>query len=227
MAASTRLNLPAWQALERHSEQVGTQHVRDMFAADPRRFASLSREAVDLLFDFSRQRLQPETIALLIQLARECELETRIAALLSGESVNNTEGRPALHTALRRALDQPLLVNGRDVMRDVKAEREKLFSFVRAVHEGRISGHTGKKFETVMNIGIGGSDLGPVMATEALAGFRARGLKIHFVSNVDGCQSADAISSANPETTLVIVCSKTFTTLETMSNAQLARALDR
>ena len=195
MAASSRLNLPAWQALNKHREQLGAQKVRDMFAADPRRFASLSREAVDLLFDFSRQRLQPETIALLIQLARECDLETRIAALLAGERVNNTEDRPALHTALRRSPDQSLFVNGRDVMRDVKAEREKLFNFVRDVHEGRITGHTGKKFEAVINIGIGGSDLGPVMAVEALARFRARGLEMHFVSNVDGCQLADAIAS--------------------------------
>ncbi len=223
MAASSRLNLPAWQALEQHREQLGAHKVRDMFAADPRRFAGLSREAVDLLFDFSRQRLQPETIALLIQLARECDLETWIAALLTGERVNSTEDRPALHTALRRPADQPLFVDGRDVMRDVKAEREKLLNFVRDVHEGRITGHTGKKFEAVINIGIGGSDLGPVMAVEALARFRARGLEMHFASNVDGCQLADAIGSADPETTLIIVCSKTFTTLETMSNAQLAR----
>ena len=223
MAASSRLNLPAWQALEQHREQLGAHKVRDMFAADPRRFVSLSREAIDLLFDFSRQRLQPETIALLIQLARECELEMRIVALLAGEPVNNTEGRPALHTALRRSLDQSLFVNGHDVMRDVKVEREKVFGFVRDVYEGRVTGHTGKKFEAVINIGIGGSDLGPMMAVEALARFRARGLEMHFVSNVDGCQLADAIASANPETTLVVICSKTLTTLETMSNAQLAR----
>ena len=223
MPASSRVTLPAWQALERHRNQIRNQKVRDFFAADPRRFSSLSREAVDLLFDFSRQRLQAETIALLIQLAREVNLEERIAALLAGEPVNNTENRPALHTALRRALDRPLLVGGRDVMRDVRAEREKLFSFVRDVHEGRITGHSGRKFDTVVNIGIGGSDLGPVMAVEALARFRARGLQLHFISNVDGCQLADVVASANPETTLVIVCSKTFTTLETMSNAHLAR----
>ena len=150
-------------------------------------------------------------------------LEERIAALLAGEAVNNTENRPALHTALRRALDRPLLVGGRDVMREVKAEREKLFGFVRAVHEGRITGHTGKRFDTILNIGIGGSDLGPVMAVEALARYRIPGMTLSFASNVDGCQIADTMARANPETTLVIVCSKTFTTLETMSNAQLAR----
>ena len=196
MASSSRLNLPAWQALEQHREQLGAHRLRDMCAADPRRFVSLSREAVDLLFDFSRQRLQPETIALLIQLARECELEMRIAALLAGEPVNSTEGRPALHTALRRSLDQSLFVNGHDVMRDVKAERERLFGFVRDVYEGRVTGHTGKKFEAVINIGIGGSDLGPVMAVEALARFRARGLEMHFVwASRGGCTAPSGCSA--------------------------------
>ena len=180
-------------------------------------------KASGLLVDFSRQRLQPETIALLIQLAHECDLESRITALLGGEIVNNTEKRSALHTALRRASDQPLLLNGRDVMIEVRNERERVFDFVRGVQQGRIVGQTGKRFETVVNIGIGGSDLGPVMAVEALARYRLPGIQFRFVSNVDGSQMADAIGSANPETTLVIICSKTFTTLETMSNAQLAR----
>src|SRR5262245_1594035 len=215
--------LPAWRALQSHLQHVRSLRIRDLFGADPRRFAQLSREEVDLLFDFSRQRLQPETIALLIQLGHECELQQRIAALLAGESVNNTEKRPALHTALRRGLDRPLLVGGRDVMLEVRKEREKVFAFVRAVQQGRIVGHTGKRFETVINIGIGGSDLGPVMAVDALARYRLPGLEFRFASNVDGCQMADAMVTANPETTLIIVCSKTFTTLETMSNARLAR----
>jgi len=202
---------------------VRGQRVRDLFRADPRRFAQLSREEAGLLVDFSRQRVLPETIALLIQLAHECDLGSRIAALLSGEIVNDTERRPALHTALRRASDQPLLVNGRDVMVEVRREREKVFAFVRDVQQGRILGQSGKRFETVINIGIGGSDLGPVMAVEALARYRLSGIEFRFVSNVDGSQMVDAMGLANPETTLVIVCSKTFTTLETMSNARLAR----
>jgi glucose-6-phosphate isomerase len=198
-------------------------HVRSLFARDRKRFSQLSCEAAGLLLDYSRQRLTPETIALLIALAREARLADRIAALLAGEPVNNTENRPALHTALRRVLDRPLIVNGRNVMEDVKPEREKLCAFVRAVHEGRITGHTGKRFDTVINIGIGGSDLGPVMTVEALARYRRPGLRVQFVSNVDGCELADAIATSNPETTLVIVCSKTFTTLETMTNARRAR----
>jgi glucose-6-phosphate isomerase len=200
-----------------------TVHVRDLFVRDRKRFSQFSREAADLLLDFSRQRLTSRTIALLIALAREAQLEARIAALLAGEPVNNTENRPALHTALRRALDRPLMVGGRNVMLDIKAEREKLSGFVRSVHEGRLTGQTGKRFETVINIGIGGSDLGPVMTVEALAHYRKTGLRLHFASNIDGCELADALVRSNPESTLVIVCSKTFTTLETMTNARRAR----
>jgi glucose-6-phosphate isomerase len=198
-------------------------HLRTLFARDRKRFSELSLEAAGLLLDFSRQRLTRKTLALLLALAREARLEERIAALLIGEPVNNTENRPALHTALRRALDQPLLVNGRNVMQEVKAEREKLSAFVRSVHEGRLTGHTGMRFDTVINIGIGGSDLGPVMTVEALARYRRPGVNVHFVSNIDGCELADVIAMSDPGSTLVIVCSKTFTTLETMTNARRAR----
>jgi glucose-6-phosphate isomerase len=214
---------PAWRALEAHAKRMRTARVRDLFARDKKRFSQLSLEAADLLLDYSRQRLTNKTIELLVALAREARVEERIAALLSGEPVNNTENRPALHTALRRALDRPLVVDGRNVMQDVKAEREKLTSFVRSVHDGRITGHTGKRFDTVINIGIGGSDLGPVMTVEALARYRRAGLRVLFVSNIDGCELADAIATSNPESTLVIICSKTFTTLETMTNARRAR----
>ena len=216
-------SLRTWKALERHVVELRRTHVRDLIASDPQRFTHLSREAAGLLLDFSRQRLTSETLAQLIELAREVRLEQRITALLTGEPVNNTENRPALHTAVRRALDRPLIVMGRDVMHDVKAERAKLVSFVCGIHEGRITGHTGQRFDTVINIGIGGSDLGPVMAVEALARYRKPNLRFRFVSNVDGCQLADAIGEANPETTIVIVCSKTFTTLESMTNARRAR----
>jgi glucose-6-phosphate isomerase len=223
--AATRLisRTGAWRALAAHAKRMRMVQVRDLFARDRKRFSQLSLEAEDLLLDFSRQRLTSRTLALLIALAREAQLEARIAALLAGEPVNNTENRPALHTALRRALDRPLLVGGRNVMLDVKAEREKLGAFVRSVHEGQLTGHTGKRFDTVINIGIGGSDLGPVMTVEALARYRKAGLRVHFASNIDGCDLADAITTSNPESTLVIVCSKTFTTLETMTNARRAR----
>jgi len=213
----------AWRILLAHSDQIRPVHIRDLFAADQKRFANLSCEGAGLLLDYSRQRLTSETITLLLQLARDSKLEQRITALLAGEPVNNTENRPALHTALRRALDRPLIVNGRNVMQDVKAERGKLDVFVRGVHDARITGRTGRRFETIINIGIGGSDLGPVMAVEALARYRTPQLRLRFVSNVDGCQLADAIAESNPESTLVIVCSKTFTTLETMTNARRAR----
>lgn len=216
-------SLPAWKLLQAHAERMKGVHLRDQFAADPQRFHSLSCEAAGLLLDFSRQRLTTETLALLVQLAHECKLPDRIKALLTGESVNNTEMRPALHSALRRATDSPLRVKGRDVMPDVRAERGKLEAFVQGVHEGRITGQTGRRFETIINIGIGGSDLGPVMAVEALARFCKPELRLRFVSNIDGCQLADAIAEAEPATTLVIVCSKTFTTLETMTNARRAR----
>jgi len=221
--SKSRTNLAAWRLLTTHRDQVLGTYTRDLFAADPKRFEHLSLEGVGLLLDFSRQRLTTETLALLIQLARAADLEAHIKALLSGEAVNNTEKRPALHIALRRRLERPLVVNGRDVMRDVKAEREKLDAFVRSVHEGRITGHTGQRFDTLINIGIGGSDLGPVMAVEALARYRKPNLRSQFVSNIDGCQLADAIAESNPASTLVIVCSKTFTTLETMTNARRAR----
>jgi glucose-6-phosphate isomerase len=213
----------AWRALATHAKRMRVTHVRELFARDRKRFSQLSREDSGLLLDFSRQRLTSKTLGLLIALGREARLEARIGALLAGEPVNNTENRPALHTALRRSLDRPLIVNGRNLMQDVKAEREKLTAFVRSVHDGRITGHTGKRFDTVINIGIGGSDLGPVMAVEALARYRRPGLRFHFVSNIDGCELADAIAASNPESTLVIVCSKTFTTLETMTNARRAR----
>jgi glucose-6-phosphate isomerase len=213
----------AWKALVANAAVLRSTHMRKLIAADSQRFQHFSREGAGLLLDYSRQRVTTDTIALLIQLARETQLEQRVAALLSGEPVNNTENRPALHTALRRALDRPLVVNGRNLMQDVKAERNKLDAFVHAVHDAHITGHTGQRFDTVINIGIGGSDLGPVMAVEALARYHKPNVRVRFVSNIDGCQLADAIAESNPATTLVIVCSKTFTTLETMTNARRAR----
>lgn len=212
----------AWNALTRHAAEIRATHLRDLLADDAR-FAACSCEAEGLLLDFTRQRVTARTLELLVDLAAHVDLPGRIAALLAGEPVNNTENRPALHTALRRPLDRPLAVNGHNVMDDVRAERARVASFVDAVHSGAIAGSAGMPFRTIVNIGIGGSDLGPVMAVEALARYRQRDMDVRFVSNIDGCQIADAIRQLDPATTLFIVCSKTFTTLETMSNARIAR----
>ncbi len=211
----------AWQQLADHARGQQGSHLRQLLAGETR-FAAFSREAEGLLLDFTRQRLDARTLELLFDLAAHADLGERIRALLAGERVNNTEGRPALHTALRRRHDRPLRVDGRDLMQDVAAESAKVAAFVRDVHAGRIAG-SGGPFRTIVNIGIGGSDLGPVMAVEALARFRRPGLGIRFVSNVDGCQIADVIAEVDPATTLIVVCSKTFTTLETMTNANRAR----
>jgi len=212
----------AWQQLQKHAAEQKRVHVRELLA-DPKRFAGFSCEAEGLLLDYTRQRVNSRALELLQDLAANADLSDRINALLSGEAVNNTENRPALHTALRRPLDRPLVVGGRNLMDDVRAERLKLETFVRGVHAGNISTSAGKHFRTIVNIGIGGSDLGPVMAVEALARFRKRDLEVRFVSNVDGCQISDVIETADPATTLFVICSKTFTTLETMTNARLAR----
>jgi glucose-6-phosphate isomerase len=215
-AEHSRTALPIWQSLVSHCTEVRQSRLGDVIARDPKRFETFSREAAGLLLDFSRQRLTRETVQLLLDLAREVDLPGRIAALLRGDAVNHTEGRAALHIALRRPSGElagtPLIVDGRSILPSVQEEREKLERFVRAA-----------RFETVVNIGIGGSDLGPLMACEALAAYRRPDLRVHFVSNIDGCQLADALVHANPATTLFVICSKTFTTLETMTNARAAR----
>jgi glucose-6-phosphate isomerase len=219
-----RTDLPAWRALQAHAAEFQPQHLRDLFAADARRFDQLSVTALDLLYDFSRQRLVPGTLELLLQLARECDLEGRIAALFAGEAVNHTEKRAAMHMALRNRSDRPMLADGRDVMPEVRAELAEIRAFVTGVHEGRITGAKGSRFTDVVNIGIGGSDLGIVMATEALGRYRNRAIRLHCVSNIDGVELSEVLEQVNPATTLFVICSKTFTTLETLSNANSARA---
>jgi glucose-6-phosphate isomerase len=217
------MQLPQWQALEAHAAQLRQRHLRDLFAADPDRGEKLSRTELNLRFDFSRQLLDAETIRLLIALAEARGLKRRIQAMFAGEKINTTEDRAVLHVALRNRSDQPILVDGQDVMPEVRASLQKMRSFVEGIHSGRIHGATGKTFTDVVNIGIGGSDLGIVMATEALANFRNRNLRLHCVSNIDGVQLGDVLEKADPARTLFIVCSKTFTTLETLTNAKLAR----
>jgi len=199
------------------------RHLRDLFAADPQRSEKLTRTELNLLFDFSRQRVDAETIRLLIELAQARGLQQRIAAMFAGEKINTTENRAVLHTALRNRSDQPILVDGQDVMTEVRAGLAKMRNFVDGVHGGRVHGATGKTFTDIVNIGIGGSDLGIVMATEALAKYRNRNLRLHCVSNIDGVQLSDVLEKADPARTLFVVCSKTFTTLETLTNAKLAR----
>ncbi len=213
----------AWRALQDNAKQLKGLSLRELFAKEPTRFDDLSIESLDLLYDFSRQRVTPQTCELLIGLARECDLERRLEALFAGEIVNNTERRPAMHMALRNRSDRPMHAASVDVMPVVRAELAKMRKFVRAVREGSCLGVTGQRFTDVVNIGIGGSDLGIVMATEALGGFRDPGIRLHCISGVDGVELADTLQTVNPATTLFVVCSKTFTTLETLSNATGAR----
>jgi glucose-6-phosphate isomerase len=214
--------LPQWQALSAHADRMRTCHLRDL-CQDPSRPAAFSRCEMNLLFDFSRQLVTEETLPLLLSLAEARGLRGRIDAMFAGERINVTENRPALHVALRNRSDRSIVVDGQDVMQEVRATLDKMRNFVDGVHGGRIHGATGKSFTDIVNIGIGGSDLGIVMASEALARYRNRNLKLHCVSNIDGVQLADTLEKVDAARTLFIICSKTFTTLETLSNARLAR----
>jgi glucose-6-phosphate isomerase len=214
---------PEWLALKAHADDLAGQHLRGLFASDARRSERLSHLDLNLYFDFSRQRLTEETIRLLVNLADARGLRSRIDAMFAGEKINTTENRAVLHTALRNRGDRPVLVDGQDVMPEVRASLDKMRNFVEGVQGGRIHGHTGKSFTDIVNIGIGGSDLGIVMATEALAKYRNRNLRLHCVSNIDGVQLGDVLEQVDPARTLFVVCSKTFTTLETLTNAKIAR----
>ncbi|MFN7168370.1 MAG: glucose-6-phosphate isomerase [Pannonibacter sp.] len=211
-----------WQSLKSHAEALKGTSLRQLFAANPDRFAELSRSDADLLIDFSKSRLTPELLALLCRFAREAGVEARRDAMFAGEKINATEKRAVLHTALRNLSDNPVIVDGEDVMPDVREVLATLGDFAEGLRAGEISGATGKAFTDVVNIGIGGSDLGPVMTTLALAPYHD-GPRLHYVSNVDGAHLADTLKALDPETTLFIVASKTFTTIETMTNARSAR----
>jgi glucose-6-phosphate isomerase len=203
-------------------------HTRELFAEDPARFDRFSAEGAGLLLDFSRQRVDARALGALVSLADACDLRSAIRAMYRGDRINLTEGRAVLHVALRQPDDGR--VGGEAIAREVLAERERMLDFAQAVREGRVVGHDGRPFRTVVNIGIGGSDLGPAMAVEALAPWQgAAAPRVAFVSNVDGCTLADVLRAADPATTLFIVASKTFTTQETMANAHAARGwlLDR
>jgi glucose-6-phosphate isomerase len=219
-----RTELAAWRALAAHRDETRDLSLRALFAEDPRRFEVLSRTVGGLLVDYSKQRVTRETMALLVALAQECGVEAERARMFAGERINGTEGRPVLHVALRNRSGRSMCVDGVDVMPDVLGVLARMRAFATRVREGAWLGHTGKVITDVINIGIGGSDLGPVMASEALRPYWHPRLRPHFVSNVDGTHIAEALKRCDPETTLVIVASKTFTTQETLANARTARA---
>jgi len=214
----------SWRALEAHHAKVRDVHLRDLFASDPRRGERLTAEGAGLYLDYSKNRVGDETLGLLFALARECGLRERIDAMFAGDKINVTEHRAVLHVALRAPRDAVIRVEGENVVPQVHAVLDKMAELARRVRDGAWKGHGGKRIRAVVNIGIGGSDLGPVMAYEALRHYSRRDLVFRFVSNVDGTDFAEAVRDLDPGETLFIVSSKTFTTLETMTNAQSARA---
>ncbi|MCI7480083.1 MAG: glucose-6-phosphate isomerase [[Pasteurella] aerogenes] len=213
----------AWKALEQHQAAFADTTIQQLFAQDTERFAKYSLTFNnEILVDFSKNKINQETLTLLRQLATECDLDSAIDAMFSGEKINRTENRAVLHTALRNRSNTPVLVDGKDVMPEVNAVLNKMQAFCERVISGEWKGYTGKAITDVINIGIGGSDLGPYMVTEALRPYKNH-LTMHFVSNVDGTHIAETLKKVNPETTLILVASKTFTTQETMTNAHSAR----
>jgi glucose-6-phosphate isomerase len=216
-------DLPAWKALQEHHKEVAGLHMRNLFADDPERFEKFSLRLGDILFDYSKNRITEKTNGLLIDLARQAGLAENIQAMFAGEEINTTEGRAVLHVALRNRSNRPVLVDGEDVMPEVNRVLAKMRVFSEAVRSGDWKGYTGKSMTDVVNIGIGGSDLGPQMVTAALAHYAHPDLHSHFVSNIDGTQLAETLKNLSPESTLFIIASKTFTTQETMTNANSAK----
>jgi glucose-6-phosphate isomerase len=214
---------PEWATLQEHYQRIKEVHLRQLFADDPKRGERLTAEAVGLYFDYSKHRITDETIRLLVQLAEACGLRDRIDAMFRGDKINITEERAVLHVALRAPKGRSILVDGEDVVPQVHQVLDRMAKFATQVRSGAWKGHTGKRIRHVINIGIGGSDLGPVMAYEALKAYSARDMTFRFVSNVDGTDFAEATRDLDPAETLCIISSKTFTTLETMTNAHTAR----
>ncbi|MCG6969180.1 MAG: glucose-6-phosphate isomerase [Gammaproteobacteria bacterium] len=213
----------AWQALHSHYQNIQHVTMRELFADDPQRFAKFSLQFDGILLDFSKNRMTEQTLSLLLDLARQAELPAWIEKMFRGEKINFTEQRAVLHVALRNRSNEPIHVDGEDVMPRVNAVLQKMRQFSNVVRSGQWRGYSGKAIQDVVNIGIGGSDLGPVMVTEALRPYGQPGLNVHFVSNIDGTHIAETLKHLNPETTLFIVASKTFTTQETITNANTAK----
>ncbi len=223
-ATTSLTERPQWRALQEHLRQVERRHLRELFAEDPGRGERLTAEAAGLYLDYSKNRVTGETMRLLLALAEACGLRDRVEAMFRGERINATEERAVLHVALRAPRGERILVEGRDVVPDVHAVLERMATFSERVRTGAWTGHGGQRIRNVINIGIGGSDLGPVMAYEALRHYSRRDLTFRFVSNVDGTDLLEAVRDLEPAQTLFVVCSKTFTTLETLTNAHAARA---
>ena len=222
-SSSPLTDRPQWHALQRHAQRLSPSHVRELFAQDPARGERLHIEAAGLYLDYSKQRVTGETVNLLLELASACRLNEHISAMFGGANINTTENRAALHVALRAPAGAHIEAGGKNVVRQVHAVLDRMAAFCGQVRSGAWTGHNGRRIRNVINIGIGGSDLGPVMAYEALRHYSRRDLTFRFVSNVDGTDLVEATRDLDPAETLFIVCSKTFTTLETLTNAHAAR----
>ena len=221
---ATLTQYPVWQKLCQHQQLIAPLHMRNLFAEDKHRFDKYSLQFSDLLLDYSKHRINDETLPLLIQMAREANIEHWRDRMFNGEKINITENRAVLHTALRNRTSLPVMVDGKDVMPEVNGVLAHMRDFSEKVRGGEWLGYTGKRITDIVNIGIGGSDLGPVMVCDALKPYSRSDLNVHFVSNIDGAHLVRALNVCNPETTLFIVASKTFTTQETMTNGRSARA---
>lgn len=213
----------AWQQLQQHAAGMKQVHMRKLFAEDAQRFEQYSLRFEDILFDYSKNLITKETLGLLLDLARECQVEAGREAMFSAEKINATENRAVLHTALRNVSNEAVMLDGKNVMEDVNAVLQKMEQFCKQIHSGELKGYTGKPIRYIVNIGIGGSDLGPVMVTEALRPYWVKGMQPYFVSNVDGTHIAETLKKVTPDETLFLIASKTFTTQETMTNALTAR----
>ncbi|HEY4973167.1 MAG TPA: hypothetical protein VII41_06135, partial [Steroidobacteraceae bacterium] len=223
-ALRSATDCPAWRELETLAQTLGASSTRELFARDAQRFEHCCVEAAGLALDYSRQRVDARVINCFAALADQLSLRSRIEAMFRGDPINSTENRAVLHTALRRSNEAALEVAGEDIGALVRAQREHMLSFAEDVRSGIIRSSSDQSFTLVVNIGIGGSDLGPAMAVQALKQFSSGAPNVAFASNVDGCQLADLLEHADPARTLFIICSKTFTTLETLTNARTARA---
>lgn len=213
----------AWKKLQDHFATVQPLHLRDMFAQDPERFKKFTFQVNDTLYDLSKNRITTETLSLLTQLAKETDVPAAIESMFNGEHINATEGRAVLHTALRNFTDNTLSIDGEDGLKEVRAVQQQMKDFCNKLHTGTWTGYTGKRIASIVNIGIGGSDLGPKMIVEALKSYQKPDLEVYFISNVDGTDAAEVLRKLDPETTLFIIASKTFTTKETITNAETAR----
>ena len=220
---SNLTNSSEWLTLKEHQKQVDKIHIRDLFAVDSKRFEHFSLQFEDLLFDYSKNRVTDKTLKLLLELANSCHIDSHIEDMFTGKRINKTENRAVLHTALRNRSNEPVYVDGEDVMPEINRALEKMRAFCKSVHTGEWKGYTGKAITDIVNIGIGGSDLGPKMVTKALTPYAIEGMGVHYVSNIDRADLMETLEKVSPETTLFLVASKTFSTQETMVNSKAAR----